>query len=225
MLGGDITAYPRGGVLQSDVIRAFDAPAETRRRSARPARQPRSAGCDREALGGDRRPAGARGRGLRLRDHRGSEGQYRPPRPARDADTILVLKGCGPKGYPGMPEVGNMPIPRKLVEQGVRDMVRVSRRPHVRHGFRHGHPPCGPEAQAGGPLALVRTGDRIRISAAKGALELLVGRGRTRGPPRGLEARGRALRPRLREALRRSRPAGRQGRRSAIPRRARIHDW
>jgi dihydroxy-acid dehydratase len=43
-----------------------------------------------------------------------------------DADSILVLKGCGPKGYPGMPEVGNMALPRKLLEQGVRDMVRIS---------------------------------------------------------------------------------------------------
>ena len=42
------------------------------------------------------------------------------------ADSVLVLRGCGPRGYPGMPEVGNMPLPRKLLEQGVRDMVRIS---------------------------------------------------------------------------------------------------
>ena len=49
--------------------------------------------------------------------------------PALDVDEnllILVLKGCGPKGYPGMPEVGNMPLPRKLLERGVKDMVRIS---------------------------------------------------------------------------------------------------
>ncbi|MFD7659682.1 dihydroxy-acid dehydratase, partial [Actinosynnema sp. NPDC059797] len=42
-----------------------------------------------------------------------------------DADSVLVLRGCGPKGYPGMPEVANMPLPRKLLERGVRDVVRV----------------------------------------------------------------------------------------------------
>ncbi len=89
-------------------------------------------------------------------------------------DTILVLKGCGPKGYPGMPEVGNMPIPAALVKQGVRDMIRVSdaRMSGTAYGTVILH--VSPEAQAGGNLALVRTGDRIRVSASQGVLELLV---------------------------------------------------
>ncbi len=89
-------------------------------------------------------------------------------------DTILVLKGCGPKGYPGMPEVGNMPIPARLVKEGVRDMIRVSdaRMSGTAYGTVILH--VSPEAQAGGPLALVRTGDRIRVSASKGELTLLV---------------------------------------------------
>ncbi|MEL6508351.1 MAG: IlvD/Edd family dehydratase [Pseudomonadota bacterium] len=89
-------------------------------------------------------------------------------------DTILVLKGCGPKGYPGMPEVGNMPIPKKLVQQGVRDMIRVSdaRMSGTAYGTVILH--VSPEAQAGGTLALVKTGDRIRVSASNGILELLV---------------------------------------------------
>jgi dihydroxy-acid dehydratase len=89
-------------------------------------------------------------------------------------DTILVLKGCGPKGYPGMPEVGNMPIPARLVKQGVRDMIRVSdaRMSGTAYGTVILH--VSPEAQAGGPLALVKTGDRIRVSASKGELTLLV---------------------------------------------------
>ena len=89
-------------------------------------------------------------------------------------DTILVLKGCGPKGYPGMPEVGNMPIPARLVKQGVRDMIRVSdaRMSGTAYGTVILH--VSPEAQAGGPLALVRTGDRIRVSASRGELTLLV---------------------------------------------------
>ena len=89
-------------------------------------------------------------------------------------DSVLVLKGCGPKGYPGMPEVGNMPIPARLVKQGVRDMVRVSdaRMSGTAYGTVVLH--VAPESEAGGPLALVRTGDRIRLSVAEGRLELLV---------------------------------------------------
>ncbi len=89
-------------------------------------------------------------------------------------DTILVLKGCGPKGYPGMPEVGNMPIPARLVREGVRDMIRVSdaRMSGTAYGTVVLH--VSPEAQAGGPLALVKTGDRIKLSARDGVLELLV---------------------------------------------------
>jgi dihydroxy-acid dehydratase len=89
-------------------------------------------------------------------------------------DTILVLKGCGPKGYPGMPEVGNMPIPARLIKQGVKDMIRVSdaRMSGTAYGTVILH--VSPEAQAGGTLALVKTGDRIRVSASGGELELLV---------------------------------------------------
>ncbi|MFC8519764.1 IlvD/Edd family dehydratase [Streptomyces sp. NPDC057257] len=78
-----------------------------------------------------------------------------------DADSVLVLRGCGPKGYPGMPEVSNMPLPRKLLEQGVRDMVRVcdGRMSGTAYGTVVLH--VAPEAAAGGPLALVRTGDFV----------------------------------------------------------------
>ncbi|WP_209507609.1 IlvD/Edd family dehydratase [Ruegeria sp. HKCCSP335] len=88
--------------------------------------------------------------------------------------SILVLKGCGPKGYPGMPEVGNMPIPARLVKEGVRDMIRISdaRMSGTAYGTVILH--VSPEAQAGGTLALVKTGDRIRVSASAGKLELLV---------------------------------------------------
>ncbi len=80
-----------------------------------------------------------------------------------DADSVLVLRGCGPKGYPGMPEVANMPLPRKLLEQGVRDMVRVcdGRMSGTAYGTVVLH--VAPEAAAGGPLGLVRTGDVISI--------------------------------------------------------------
>jgi len=89
-------------------------------------------------------------------------------------DTILVLKGCGPKGYPGMPEVGNIPIPKILVEQGVRDMVRISdgRMSGTAFGTIVLH--VSPEANVGGPISIVETGDRIRLDAINGVLELLV---------------------------------------------------
>jgi len=80
-----------------------------------------------------------------------------------DETSVLVLRGCGPKGYPGMPEVGNMPLPARLLERGVRDMVRISdgRMSGTAYGTVVLH--VAPEAAAGGPLALVRTGDPIAL--------------------------------------------------------------
>src|SRR5512132_2524586 len=80
-----------------------------------------------------------------------------------DPDSVLVLRGCGPKGYPGMPEVSNMPLPKKLLAQGIRDMVRVcdGRMSGTAYGTVVLH--VAPEAAAGGPLALVQTGDEITL--------------------------------------------------------------
>ena len=80
-----------------------------------------------------------------------------------DADSVLVLRGCGPRGYPGMPEVANMPLPKKLLEQGVRDMVRIcdGRMSGTAYGTVVLH--VSPEAAAGGPLGLVRTGDYVTL--------------------------------------------------------------
>ncbi|MBN6038906.1 dihydroxy-acid dehydratase [Amycolatopsis sp. 195334CR] len=91
-----------------------------------------------------------------------------------DADSVLVLRGCGPKGYPGMPEVSNMPLPRKLLEQGVRDMVRVcdGRMSGTAYGTVVLH--VAPEAAAGGPLALVRTGDVISLDVAARRIDVEV---------------------------------------------------
>uniref|UniRef100_A0AAU2AF44 Dihydroxy-acid dehydratase n=1 Tax=Streptomyces sp. NBC_00093 TaxID=2975649 RepID=A0AAU2AF44_9ACTN len=89
-----------------------------------------------------------------------------------DADSVLVLRGCGPKGYPGMPEVSNMPLPTKLLEQGVRDMVRVcdGRMSGTAYGTVVLH--VAPEAAAGGPLALVRTGDVIDLDVEARRLDV-----------------------------------------------------
>ena len=89
-----------------------------------------------------------------------------------DKDCVMVLKGCGPKGYPGMPEVGNMALPRKLLEQGVRDMVRISDARMSGTAFGTVVLHCAPEAAAGGPLALVRDGDMIALDTRAGTLTL-----------------------------------------------------
>jgi dihydroxy-acid dehydratase len=96
--------------------------------------------------------------------------------PALDvgADSILVLKGCGPRGYPGMPEVGNMPLPRKLLEQGVKDMVRISDARMSGTAFGTVVLHVAPESEAGGPLAVVRDGDEILFDGPNRRLELLV---------------------------------------------------
>jgi dihydroxy-acid dehydratase len=90
------------------------------------------------------------------------------------ADDILVLRYAGPLGGPGMPEWGMLPIPVKLVRQGVRDMLRLSdaRMSGTSYGACMLH--CAPEAYVGGPLALVRTGDRIRVDVPARRIHLEV---------------------------------------------------
>ncbi len=175
VLGKDIAAYHEGAeIYNEDVIRPLDNPVKP------------AAGL--RVLRGNLAPNGAIVKPSAATDHLlEHEGEAyvfeniedlkanidKPDLPVT-ADTILVLKGCGPKGYPGMPEVGNMPIPGKLVKEGVRDMIRVSdaRMSGTAYGTVILH--VSPEAQAGGTLALVKTGDRIKVSASGGVLELLV---------------------------------------------------
>ena len=90
------------------------------------------------------------------------------------ADTVLVLRNAGPQGGPGMPEWGMLPIPKKLLKQGVRDMVRLSdaRMSGTSYGACILH--AAPEAFVGGPLALVKTGDMVRVSVAARSLDMLV---------------------------------------------------
>ena len=175
VLGKDIAAHHDGAeIYNDDVIRPLDNPVKP------------AAGL--RVLRGNLAPNGAIVKPSAATDHLlEHEGEAyvfeniedlkanidKPDLPVT-ADTILVLKGCGPKGYPGMPEVGNMPIPGKLVKEGVRDMIRVSdaRMSGTAYGTVILH--VSPEAQAGGTLALVKTGDRIKVSASGGVLELLV---------------------------------------------------
>ena len=91
-----------------------------------------------------------------------------------DEHCVMVLKGCGPKGYPGMPEVGNMALPAKLLAKGVRDMVRISDARMSGTAFGTVVLHVAPESHAGGPLALVENGDRIALDGPARRLQLLV---------------------------------------------------
>jgi dihydroxy-acid dehydratase len=81
------------------------------------------------------------------------------------ADTVLIVRNAGPKGYPGFPEVGNMPLPKKLLDAGLTDMVRVSDARMSGTGFGTCVLHVTPESAAGGPLGVVRTGDIIELDA------------------------------------------------------------
>jgi len=89
-------------------------------------------------------------------------------------DTVLVLKNSGPRGYPGFPEVGNMPLPKKILEMGITDMVRISdaRMSGTAYGTVILH--VAPESAIGGPLALVEDGDEIKLDVPNRKIDLLV---------------------------------------------------
>ena len=89
-----------------------------------------------------------------------------------DENSVLILRGCGPKGYPGMPEVSNMPMPQKMLDKGVRDMVRIcdGRMSGTAYGTVVLH--VAPEAAAGGPLGLVKTGDFIELDVEARTLNI-----------------------------------------------------
>ncbi|QIL91261.1 dihydroxy-acid dehydratase [Microbulbifer sp. SH-1] len=91
-----------------------------------------------------------------------------------DEHCIMVLKGCGPKGYPGMPEVGNMALPKKLLEKGVKDMLRISDARMSGTAFGSVILHVAPEASAGGPLAVVQNGDLIEFNGEARSLNLKI---------------------------------------------------
>lgn len=89
-----------------------------------------------------------------------------------DETCVLVLKGAGPRGYPGMPEVGNLPLPQRVLRKGIRDMVRISDARMSGTAFGTVVLHVAPESAAGGPLALVRDGDTIELDVARRRLHL-----------------------------------------------------
>ncbi len=113
-----------------------------------------------------------RGRAVVFEDFDDYKARINDPDLDVDATCVLVMKNCGPKGYPGMAEVGNMGLPPKLLAQGVTDMVRVSdaRMSGTAYGTVVLH--VAPEARAGGPLAVVQNGDWIELDCEAGLLRV-----------------------------------------------------
>ncbi|HDS1679788.1 TPA: dihydroxy-acid dehydratase [Pseudomonas putida] len=113
-----------------------------------------------------------RGRAVVFENFEDYKARINDPELEVDASSVLVMKHCGPKGYPGMAEVGNMGLPAKLLAQGVTDMVRISdaRMSGTAYGTVVLH--VAPEAAAGGPLAAVREGDWIELDCQAGRLHL-----------------------------------------------------
>ena len=150
-------------IWDGDVIRARDTPLQP------------NAGI--AVLYGNLAPAGAiikpaaasahllhhRGRAVVFDSIEDLHGRIDSPDLDVDADSVLVLRGCGPRGYPGMPEVANLPLPTRLLRQGIRDVVRVcdGRMSGTAYGTVVLH--VAPEAAAGGPLGKIRTGDWITL--------------------------------------------------------------
>ncbi|WP_447920595.1 L-arabinonate dehydratase [Achromobacter aegrifaciens] len=114
------------------------------------------------------------GRAVVFKDYNDMAARIDDPDLDVDADSVIVLQNAGPQGAPGMPEWGQLPIPQKLLKQGVRDMVRISdaRMSGTSYGACVLH--VAPEAYVGGPLALVQDGDRITLDVPARRLELLV---------------------------------------------------
>ncbi|MDA2806073.1 IlvD/Edd family dehydratase [Nocardiopsis suaedae] len=179
-----------GGPIDAPA-RAGEAPCHDRR-VIRPIDDPfKAAGTGTAVLRGNLAPSGAvvkqSAADERLLVHRGRARVFDSPEEYYavaedpdldvDADTVLVLRNCGPSGYPGMPEVSNVPLPSRLLAQGVTDMVRVcdGRMSGTAYGTVVLH--VAPEAAVGGPLALVRDGDEVGLDVPGRALTLHVDEG------------------------------------------------
>ena len=131
-------------------------------------------GCVMKPSAADPRFLKHRGPALVFSDYNDMAARIDEPDLDVTADTVLILQNSGPIGGPGMPEWGMLPIPKKLLQQGVRDMLRISdaRMSGTSYGACILH--VSPEAAIGGPLALVRTGDMIELDVAARRLDMLV---------------------------------------------------
>src|SRR5216684_4129466 len=181
----DLEAPTVAGTMQDAIATAEQVPGQTVIRSRE---NPVSADGAMCVLGGNLAPRGAMikqsAASPRLMQHTGRAivfdsiedmaKRLDDPELEVAADDVLVLRNAGPKGAPGMPEAGYLPIPKKLARQGVKDMVRISdaRMSGTAFGTIVLH--IAPESAAGGPLALVRTGDRIRLDVPARRIDVLL---------------------------------------------------
>jgi dihydroxy-acid dehydratase len=115
-----------------------------------------------------------RGRAYVFENYQQMRGQIDSNDLAVDASTVLVMRSCGPRGGPGMPEWGHIPIPRVLLERGITDMVRISDARMSGTSFGTVVLHVSPESAVGGPLAAVRTGDEIALDTAARRVDLCV---------------------------------------------------
>jgi dihydroxy-acid dehydratase len=157
-----------------DVIHALDAPLYAEGATAVLTGNLAPRGCVMKPAAADRRFLKHRGRAIAFENYDAMARAVERDDLAVTPDHVLVLKNAGPKGGPGMPEWGMLPIPKKLLKAGVRDMVRVSdaRMSGTSYGACILH--VAPESFVGGPLALVETGDEIEIDVAARRIHLHV---------------------------------------------------
>jgi dihydroxy-acid dehydratase len=161
-------------VFNHDVIRSLDNPIYAEGSLAVLKGNLAPDGCVIKPAAADKRFLKHRGKALVFDSYPDMKARINQPDLDVTPDHVLILRNVGPLGGPGMPEWGMIPIPQKLVEQGVRDMVRISdaRMSGTSYGACILH--VAPEAYVGGPLALVETGDEIAVDVAARTLDMLV---------------------------------------------------
>jgi len=168
-------AIANGKVHIPDVIHGLDAPLYPEGATAVLTGNLAPRGCVMKPAAAEKRFLAHRGRAIAFENYDHMSREVERDDLDVTPDRILVLKNGGPKGGPGMPEWGQLPIPKKLIEAGVRDMLRISdaRMSGTSYGACILH--VAPESYVGGPLALVKTGDEIEIDVASRKIHLHVG--------------------------------------------------
>ncbi len=161
-------------VYNRDVIASFDKPFKTETGLAVLKGNLCEGGCVIKPSAASKSLMKHRGKALVFSDIEDYKARIDDPALEIDQNTVMVLQNCGPKGYPGMPEVGNMQLPKKLLEAGVNDMVRISDGRMSGTGFGTVVLHASPEAAAGGNFALVKTGDYISLDVDNRTLMLEV---------------------------------------------------
>ena len=214
-------AIPGARIVNDDVIRPRERPLLTGGSLAILRGNVCPDGAVLKVSAASQRAAPARGAGRRLPRASTRCTPRSTIRPSTSARTMSSSsRTAGPVGAPGMPEIGHLPMPDVPAAPGRDRHGPDQRRPDERHGLRHGRPPRRPPSRPiGGPLALVRTGDRIRLDTAGRRLDVLVGDEELAERRAGVGAAAAARHPRLSRAVPADGHAGERGLRPGLPRR------